>query len=230
MPFKTKKTKKVYRRRTATKPKPKKKYNNNMTMIRNPSNGGFPNSCFTQLKWEQAGSLNPGVAGINAVAIFRANGLYDPYVSGAGTQPRGFDQWMTIYDHFYVKRSKIIVELHNGDATNEVVAGVAIRDDTTVEAVTNDYAEQNAVTKMLGRVGSSHNHSVITRYFSYARQNFQKYVCEQNRGTISGDPTEQGFFHVFCGSPWGQDAANTYYTVKIIYDVLFTELKDVPVS
>jgi len=228
MPSKTKYAKKRYVKKT--QPKKKKYANTGLTMIKNPSNGGFPDSCFTQLKWEQAGTLNPGVAGINAVEVFRANGPYDPYYSGGGTQPRGFDQWMAIYDHYYVKRSKIIVELHNGDATNEVVAGVAIRDDFPTEVTTNEYAEQNAVTKMLGRVGSSHNHSVITRYYSYARQNYEKYVCENNKGTNASFPSEQGFFHVFAGSPWGQDAANTYYTVKIIYDILFTELKDVPPS
>lgn len=228
MPLRRRKPRVKTRRRRPVKYQKKK--SSKMTLIKNPSNGGFPTSCFTQLKIEQAGVLNPGVAGINAIEVFRANGLYDPYVTGAGNQPRGFDQWMTIYDHWYVKRSKIIVELHNGDSTNEMVVGVAIRDDTTTEVTTNEYAEQNAITKMLGRVGSSHNHAVITRYFNYAKQNFQKYVCEQNRGTISADPQEQGFFHVFAGSPWGQDAANAYYTVKIIYDVLFTELKDVPPS
>lgn len=231
MPYVPKKYKRRYVRKPRRKYKKKPvKTVKGLTLIKNPSIGGFPKSCFTRLKWVQSGSLNPGVVGINDVAVFRANSCYDPYQTGVGTQPRGFDQWMTIYDHFYVKRSKITVEFHNGDATNEVQCGIAIRDDITPESTANEYEEQDNKGGMLGRVGSSHNHLKVTRYYTYKGQNYAKYVCEQNKGSASSNPTEMGFFHVWAGSPWSQDAANTYYTARIEYDVLFTELKDVPPS
>lgn len=224
------------RKKRYNKKRYKKKYKtrstgpSTLTLIKNPSIGGFPHSVFTRLKYVFNGTLNPGVAGINSVDVFGANNAYDPYNTGVGSQPRGFDQWMTLYDHFYVKRSKIRVEFHNGDSTYEVQVGVAIRDDNTTEGVPINYMEQNNKGGMLGRVGSSHNHLVVNRTFDYARQNFKKYTDEQNKGTLTASPSENGFYHIWCGSPWNQDAANTYYVATIYYDVLFTELKSITQS
>lgn len=222
MPTKTK-TKTRRRRTTARR---KRKTYSQMTLIKNPSIGGFPKSAFTRLKYIYNGSLNVGAAGLNTVQVFRANSPYDPDQTGVGAQPRGFDQWMTLYDHFFVKRSKIIVDFHNGDATYEVQCGIAVRDDTPTEAVALEYAEQDAVYTMLGRVGSSHNHKRLTKYFSFSKDNYAKYTSSENKGSASSNPSEISYFHVYAGSPWGQDATNTYFTATIYYDCLFTELKD----
>jgi len=48
-------------------------------------------------------------AGILDVVDFRANGMYDPYITGAGHQPYFFDQISALYSHFTVLRSRIKV-------------------------------------------------------------------------------------------------------------------------
>lgn len=228
MPFKKKNYKRKYKPKAKTRraTKPALKVNPNTVLITKPVIGGFPASAFTTLKYVQSGSLNPGVAGVNAVQVFRANGMYDPDYTGAGHQPRGFDEWMAIYDHYFVKRSKIVVEFHNGDGSLEVMCGVALRDDFATETDPNNYQEQDSAGRMLGRVGSSHNHAMLTKYFTYSTQNYAKYTTEQNKGSVSSNPTEQSYFHCWVGQPWGGDASNTYYTATIYYSVLFTELKD----
>lgn len=228
MPYKKKRTKrKIVRKRPTTY---KKTYDSDMVLIKNPTLGGFPKSVFTKLRYVYNGVLNPGVAGTNATTVFRCNSLYDPDYSGAGAQPRGFDQWMGLYDHYFVKRSKIVVEFHNGDSTYEVQVGIALRDDVSTEATTVDYQEQDCVFGMLGRVGSSNNHRTLTKYFNYGKSNYAKYTTSENKGSVSANPAEQNYYHVFCGSPWSQDAANTYITATITYDCLFTELKDIAQS
>ena len=54
------------------------------------------NSVVRRLKYCQEVSLNPTVGAV-ASADFAANGLYDPYLSGVGHQPMGFDQLMTFF-------------------------------------------------------------------------------------------------------------------------------------
>lgn len=216
-----KKAKKAYKKMAPRRAKT----NTDLVLIKNPNIGGFPKSMFTTLKYVQAGSLNPGVGGTNAIQVFRANDIYDPDYTGAGHQPRGFDQWMTLYDHFYVKRSKITIEYHNGDATYEVQVGVAMRDDYPTEADPIDYAEQDGGSRLLGRVSSSKNATKIVKYFNFSKQNYAKYVCEQNKGGLTSGPTEVSYFHCWAGQPWGSDSSNCYYTVSIEYQVLFTELK-----
>lgn len=203
-----------------------------LTLVKNPSIGGFPKSMFTRLKYVFNGTLNPGAGGSNATRVFKANGLYDIDYTGVAThsQARGFDQWMGIYDHYFVKRSKIAVEFHNGDSTYEVNVGIALRDDVSTEATTLEYQEQESTQAMLGRVGSSNNHKKLYKTFNYKRENFAKYTTEENKGSASQDPNEQTHFHLWCGSPWGQDSANTYFTAIMYFDVLFTELKDMAES
>lgn len=223
--YKPRKTKNTRRVR-----KPRKKNNDTLMLVKNPSVGGFPRSVFTRLKYVLNGALNPGVVGINDVLVLRANSVYDPTYATGGSQPRGFDQWSALYDHVYVKRCRILVEFHNGDATNEVQCGIAIRDDYPSESTALEYMEQNCVHGMLGRVGSSHNHLRLTKTFDYARQNYKKYTDSANKHDATSNPSEVGYFHIWCGSPWSQDATNTYYTITMYYDVLFTELKDIPQS
>lgn len=220
-------TKKNYKRRYKKKYNPRKfNRNKDLTLIKEPKNGGFPKSVFTKLRYVWNGTLNPGAGGINAIQVFRANSVYDPDYTGAGNQPRGFDEWMAVYDHFYVKRSKIKVTFHNGDGSLENIVGVALRDDFATEANPVDYQEQDCKWRLIGRVNSSDNHCVIRKYYNYAKQNYSKYTDDQNKGSVAGDPSEVGYFHCFAGQPWGSDSTNIYVTAEIIYDVLFTELKD----
>lgn len=230
MPYARKRTRRRKPRRRRRAKYKKSKTSNQITLIKSPTNGGFPKSMFTTLKFVHNGSLNPGVAGANAIQVFRANSLYDPDYSGAGGQPRGFDQWMEIYDHYYVKRARIYVDFHNGDGSYEVAVGVNLRDTPTTEAVALEYQEQMGTYQLLGRVGSSKAHCRVKRSFDWKSQSYSHYTDDENKGSASGNPSENHLFHVWCGSPWGQDSANCYYTATIYYDVLFTELKDILAS
>jgi hypothetical protein len=48
---------------------------------------------------------------------YRLNSLFDPDVTGGGTQPYGFDTLATIYKQYKVHRVRIMIEIINLDAT-----------------------------------------------------------------------------------------------------------------
>lgn len=50
--------------------------------------------------------------------VYRANDCYDPYAGGGGAQPRGFDQYMTLYRQFTVIGSRINVRFWYQDNTS----------------------------------------------------------------------------------------------------------------
>ena len=64
----------------------------------------MPKTKVVRLKYVEFFSSNTGTA-VPAVKYFSANGCYDPYISGTGHQPRGFDQWTAFYDHYCALRS-----------------------------------------------------------------------------------------------------------------------------
>ena len=210
--------------------KRKKRRGRQMTIIRHPTIGGFPKSIFTRLKYTQSGSLDPGLGGANAVTIVCPNGIYDVDISGGGHSPRGFTEWMARYDHYFVRNSKIDVTFFNADTAAEVMCGIALRDDVTAEVTTVNYQEQDCVSAMLPRAGAPNSYKKLTRYYSYSKQNFKSYTDAANKGVVNDNPSEKGYWHIYVGSPWGDNAELTQYTYDVYYDVLFTELKPVTIS
>lgn len=64
---------------------------------------------FRKLKYSTDIQLNATAASID-VHVFSANGLYDPDVTSTGNQPRLFDQYMALYNHYTVVAAAISVE------------------------------------------------------------------------------------------------------------------------
>lgn len=63
-----------------------------------------PDRLMVKLKYTQKIDFS----GANTVAqIFRANGLFDPDLSGSGFQPNGFDQYAAFYTRYRVHAAKI---------------------------------------------------------------------------------------------------------------------------
>ena len=87
----------------------------------------------TKLRYVEYFTLNPAAAGLPATHVFSANGLYDPNITGVGHQPRGFDQLMALYDHYYVSRSKIIADFASisNNSVAPWVCGIVLDDDAT---------------------------------------------------------------------------------------------------
>jgi hypothetical protein len=180
----------------------------------------------TTLSYSQKVSINP-TAGLAAVQVFSANGLYDPDVTGTGHQPRGFDQLITMYDHYVVERARIRVYMDNSGNSRPAMAAIMARDSTTTSSDLYDYIENNsAAVTLTGCSGSLQvvlSHSVDVRKF-LGRGNVLS--DPELKGSASSNPTEQLYFHIACGDTDSITNLNAVFCiVKIEYDVVLVEPK-----
>ena len=142
--------------------------------------------------------INPG-AGTAGQYVFSCNGLFDPNISGIGHQPRGFDQVMTLYDHYVVVGSKITVYAWNPDTVYGAMVSVHIQDtSTTTTDIENVLERRNARSKLV----SSRNGGIDNCIISYKvnPNNFlgrSKPLSDPNlKGNTSANPSEQCYFVV----------------------------------
>lgn len=189
--------------------------------LRNYSLGG--NRKVTMIYHERF-SVNPA-AGLTGAYIFRANTCYDPNVTGAGHQPRGFDQLMALYDHGTVIGSKIDVGVFNTNAT-AVTAAVSLRDEGTPSVTYDDILEVATCSWTI--VSSLTASGVANLTQTCSPKNFlgrPNLMSEDDlRFSRSNDCTEQAFYHVYFGpTDGGFDLGAVHCHVRIEYTVILSE-------
>jgi len=161
--------------------------------------------------------------------VFRANGLYDPNVTGSGHQPMYFDQQTAIYNHFVVVRSKIKVYASSG-ASAGVPTMLAIlgNDDATTTPTSLEGVRENANCSPMKMIVPDQGSSVILTASYDANQIFGPNAMSQDNleGTAAADPTE-GYFFVVCQQGIPITGTTLNYFVEIEYQALWRELKDI---
>ena len=211
------KKKKTYRKRA-------KKYALNKTVGNTP----IPKNFKTTMRYVETLALNPG-AGTNATYVFSANGMNDPNITGGGHQPRGYDQIMAMFNHYTVIGSRILIQATNRDSGNGCVLGIATRGNFTTEASIAEYVEQAKCSyKPIGPIGSP----PVSVTASVAPKRFLGLPARDDlmRGTVSTNPAEQCYYHVFAGNPGGIDVGIVDVLVTIEYIAVFSEPKDLLAS
>ncbi len=63
--------------------------------------------------------------------LVRLNSLYDPDLSGVGSQPVGFDQWSAFYNRYRVISTNVQIRVENRLSASESLTLVAFPTDTT---------------------------------------------------------------------------------------------------
>ncbi len=69
--------------------------------------------CFVKLKFH----IDLAYSGTSLTYQFAGNGLYDPYLTGVGTQPAGFDEYSAFYARYRVYASKMQTVVVNTSST-----------------------------------------------------------------------------------------------------------------
>lgn len=159
--------------------------------------------------------------------MFRANSLYDPDFTSGGHQPRGFDQFMAMYQTFTVIGSRIKVTARSPDGDS--IVGIALKTDSAYPAapMINSYLEGgNVVYRMTEAIDNGGKPTTLSYGFSPKKfMAISKPMSEDDlRGTASADPAKVAYFHVFSG------AVNTtinpqpvYLICEIEYLTIFTD-------
>lgn len=195
------------------------------------------NSAMLKLRYVTDITLNPA-AGIAANHVFRANGLYDPDMTGVGHQPLGFDQWVAFYNKWAVLSSKITVTFSSAVTNDQTIAdyslvGIAARDTDTAITNTSQLREQgDCVWKNLSPCEGSRSIVKVTKAMSMKRYYHAKIVGDElYTGTSAADPTEQLYYHVWSSCiDSATDASLIYANVTIEYIAVFTDPQDLSQS
>ena len=158
--------------------------------------------------------------------VFSLNGLFDPDISGTGTQPAGFDQMMVFYEHYTVLRTEVIVTFRNQSTTLYADVSAAVRADTTL--ITD--------VKVLMETGNS----VATKLVPSPGQGSLKELriaCDirrfggvddvmdndEFRGGAASNPAEQTYLHVSAFNIETVGTVAVWCEIRLKYHAIFTE-------
>lgn len=192
----------------------------------------MPNKFATKLRYVGYADLDPSVGGLAAVHVLNAIGLYDPDITGVGHQPRGFDQFMTMYDHYHVIGAKVTIDFMHKFNTNgySLMCGIAIKDSNITYSDPNDYLEgRNIISCVLPATHSTDSGPIrrLSKTFSTKKFFGVKNVLDTNeyKGSATANPNDSAYFHVFCAPFQAVDASAIIVQFRIDYYVVFTEPK-----
>lgn len=213
---------KTYRKKKRTYKKKTPLYKNSM---------GLGNKLVRKTRYvEKTLTLNPSIGGLADSYVFSANGIYDPNISGIGHQPIGFDQIMNFYDHYIVLGSKISVKFRNQDTSNSFIVGITLSDDN-VEIPNASRLIENGRCRWTMLDPANSNYGSISKQLQM-KCNPNKFLGRSNplsdpelKGSISTNPTEQAFWHIFAEPPNLNDGGSVELFVVVEYLVAYIEPK-----
>ena len=161
-----------------------------------------------------------GIAGSSASYVFSANGLYDPNITGTGHQPRGFDQLMSLYDHYLVKTATIEVWAQNNIA-NPCLLSILVKDTNAAIPTDIDVLEDTYATHRMMTPNDDSQYGYARFTVDIGKFLGGKDVSEM-KGNIATNPTEGVFFFVqvtpvdAASSPSGKHIVRITYNADLI--------------
>lgn len=154
------------------------------------------------------------------------NGLYDPNITGTGSQPAYFDQLKAIYNHYTVLRSKVKITLISPVNTNTNVT-LYIDDDTSINLTPYKAAMyETAKTALCNTTVSGpvvlFNSWDATKFFGPNPQ-----ANDQLHGSSTSNPAEQSYYTIVVGDSAGTSSQSISCLVEIDYYVVWDELTSI---
>lgn len=172
-------------------------------------------------------TMNPGIGGAAASYVFSLNGLYDPDITGGGHQPIGFDQLISMYDHYTVIYAKATVIFSNQDPTYSQIVALQIKDTNTTTTDMDNVLENagtvyTVVTPNLTG-GQTKQLSISCAPSAF----FGKKVMGSTtyQGSMNSNPSDQVFLHCITQPQFVNDTSEVRASVLIEYTAVFTEPK-----
>lgn len=188
----------------------------------------MPKMLKTKLIYSETSYVDAGIA-TPGVYVFSANGLYDPNITAAGHQPRGFDQIMQLYDHYVVIGAKLTVHCGPQPSVDSYarMCGIALFDNATAKTNVTDYYEAGTKSKLKQCLAENPLPVTVS-----LKCNPNKYLGRSKpmadpdlKGSDSSNPTEQCYFHFFSDALQGVDSGALYFNALVEYTAVFIEPK-----
>lgn len=187
-----------------------------------------PNKYRAKLKYVMYGSMDPA-AGLYSEQVFNAVSLNDPDFTGAGHQPRGYDQIMAMYSVYQVMAASIIVEVVPGPTSTGqpgVIALSCSQDTSSYNSSGFDFFEQPAVVyKMMP------NDASVTKQLKLAVVPWKVIGIDKEdnalKAAANANPTQVLYLRFSYGATdlSAENPGPISYMVTIIYDAEFTARK-----
>lgn len=226
-------TKKWVKRAKPRKFAAKRKYYKKRSMIpRDP----FPSTALAKLRYVQYIDLNPS-ATIAAKNTFNLMSLYDPWQTGSGHQPYGFDQYAALYNLYNVINARITMKwLGNpaaGASSTCGLYGMLIDDDTNFFTSTIEELIERPRNKSLKNVyryvTSNTVNSQVTLNFNPKKYFKIKSLIGESQYTsdVGTSPTNTMYAQCYFGGALGDDLPSTRFIITIDYIAVFSKPKDI---
>lgn len=175
-------TRRTYRKKRSYK-RTKRNYKKkaSVSVVRTPT--AFPDRVFTKLKHTQTHALS-GAA--NYAFGYQLNNMYDPYVGVGGGQPRGFDQWATVYQVYKVHAVKVRCSFFQTTAIPVILASTAGRNSGALTTV-KDICEHPYATYRRSDIQKTT--AVVNKFYSVKKVMGEKTLDDVWQSDVGGAPT-----------------------------------------
>lgn len=231
----SKKTKRARSRSASAKPKKKKTSFKNpvaattsASIMPTPQAGPGTKTMARLIYVEKDITVSPGLGSADS-KIWSLSGLWDPYISGVGHQPTGFDQMMALYEQYLVISAKITVWYSNTGAsgTTSQIVGISVLDDLNGTTDCRRYMENgNTVSRILSARGDGTNIGTLSSETNLAAAHgltaTQYGGDDVYRGSSGNNPPEQVYAHVWAQAMDTSDTADVQLVVQLEYLVEFS--------
>lgn len=218
------KRKKAYRKKRMIK---RSKLNQSLIVANFPNGNPLPRRYRCKLRYSDTYTYSAFIA---QDKVFRLNSVHDPDLTGAGHQPRYYDQLTAIYSYYRVLGCRIRVRALPNDATanqqNIWVATVASNSPTSLTGIAYyDVGElpftRSEITNLYGAraiYSSYHNVNTIAGVSKLTVMNSQSY-----RAAVGANPTESVYWHVVAGTFDATNTVNCRILIDLEYYVQFED-------
>lgn len=194
-------------------------------MIKGGPKYGFPDKLRVRLKYATSGTITSTTGSVGK-QVFRANSIFDPDLTNAGHQPLYHDTFSSIYNHYSVIGSKIIIKLVN-TSTNTFQVVLILDDDATTSTTLDTLTEQgHSRVRLLTPIsGSRSSISLVGKWSARKVLGINPFNRDSQQAAAFGaNPTEISTWTIAASDLAGGTNSITYQVV-ILYDVLLSELQ-----
>lgn len=186
------------------------------------------NAFNTTLKYVSFGTLDAG-AGLASTLVFSANSLFDPDVTAAGHQPRGFDQLTPMYEFYLVNKCTAYVQFCAGPtATGQPMTVCLSLSDQSAPYSSSifDYTEQPSAVYCLMPGDASGAGSLK---LAVEPPKYNNYDSEDGavKAYVNTSPTAQVYFHLSqCSTDLAaENPGPMSYIITLVYEATFSAIK-----
>lgn len=215
--------------------------------VKFPRNGV---SATARAKLRYSCEVQATTTGLDTVSrhIFAANSLFDPDQTGAGVQPTGFDEWMTLYNLYTVVSGKASVHpiSETSSTTTPQYYALAISDSSVFSGASVQALLSSCPTKNPGQPTSDvgiHRGALSIEYIKDRTQSVkwtaggimgmpQSQVMDRTtlQGGSASSPSDLIYCTLCTADVASAVASSNWYRVTMEFDVIFTNPKQLAMS